>query len=341
MKNIFLIAAVVACAGCAKNGAAPVVVYSPHGKEMLSAFARAYEAAYPGSAVEWLDMGSQDAYDRIRTEKENPQADIWWGGPMTAFSRAEREGLLEPYVPSWDGAVDTACRSAGKSWYGTFLTPEVIMYNTNRITPEDAPKDWDDLLAPAWRGKIVIRSPLASGTMRIIFSSMILRARRGGGDDEEGFSWLRRLDANTKTYSADPTQLYIAIAREEGLVTLWDLPDVMLQVEAHHYPFGYVIPASGTPLITDGIALVRGSRHPEEAKRFYEFVTSRESLVRQAREFFRIPARKDIPRAGLPAWMQALEIRPLGVNFDTLSAREKGWMKKWDETVRGRGLEGG
>jgi iron(III) transport system substrate-binding protein len=341
MKLLLLVIAAAALAGCARNGAAPVVVYSPHGKEMLSSFAHAYEAAYPGAAVEWLDMGSQDVYDRIRTEKENPQADIWWGGPMTAFSRAEREGLLERYVPSWDSVADSAYRSPGKFWYGTYLTPEVIMYNTSRITPEAAPKDWDDLLDPAWRGKIVIRSPLASGTMRIIFSSMILRARAGGKGDEAGFAWLRKLDANTKTYSADPTQLYIAVAREEVLVTLWDLPDVMLQVEAHHYPFGYVIPASGTPLITDGIALVHGSRHPEEAKRFYEFVTAHASVVRQAREFFRIPARRDIPRAELPPWMQAVDIRPLGVNFDTLAAREKEWMKRWDETIRGRGSDAG
>ena len=337
MKHLLVILAGLSCAGCAKSGVTPVVVYSPHGKEMLSAFAGAYEKEHPSVAVQWLDMGSQDVYDRVRTERENPQADIWWGGPMTAFFRAEREGLLERYVPSWDSVSDPAARSAGDFWYGTFLTPEVIMYNSNRISADSAPKDWDDLLDPVWRGKIVIRSPLASGTMRIIFSSMIERSREGGGGTRGGFDWLRRLDANTKTYAADPTQLYIAIAREEGLVTLWDLPDVMLQVESHHYPFAYVLPSSGTPLITDGIALIRGARHPEEAKAFYEFVTSRASMIRQAREFYRIPARRDIPRPELPPWMQSLQIRSLAVNFDTLASYEREWMETWDESVRGRG----
>jgi iron(III) transport system substrate-binding protein len=337
MKRLLLLAIGIGCAACSKQGRTPIVVYSPHGKEMLTAFARAYEEEHPEGTVEWLDMGSQDVYDRVRTEKENPQADIWWGGPMTAFSRAEREGLLERYVPSWDSASDPSTRSPRGYWYGTFLTPEVIMYNSKRITPAQAPADWDDLLDPAWRGKIVIRSPLASGTMRIIFSAMIMRAIERGGDAASGFQWLRRLDANTKTYAADPTQLYIAIAREEGLVTLWDLPDVMLQVESNHYPFAYVLPASGTPLITDGIALVRGAKHPEQGRRFYEFVTSRASVIRQAREFFRIPARRDIPRSELPRWMQSLEIRPLRVNFDTLAIHEKQWMKTWDEDIRGRG----
>lgn len=341
MKGLLILLLAIAAAGCAKSTISPIVVYSPHGKEMLSSFALAFEKSHPGVEVQWLDMGSQDVYDRVRTEKENPQADIWWGGPMTAFSRAEREGLLDCYVPSWDSVSVPAYRSAEKFWYGTFLTPEVIMYNSNRVTAAEAPKDWDDLLDPAWRGKIVIRSPLASGTMRIIFSSMILRERERRGGTASGFDWLRKLDANTKTYSADPTQLYIAIAREEGLVTLWDLPDVMLQVESHHYPFAYVLPASGTPVITDGIALIHGAKHPEEAKQFYEFVTSRESMTRQAREFFRIPARSDIPRSDLPPWMQAIAIRALPVDFDTLEVCEKVWMKKWDEDVRGRGQSQG
>jgi iron(III) transport system substrate-binding protein len=322
---------------CGAPRRTPVVVYSPHGKEMLAAFEREYEALHPGDDVQWLDMGSQDALDRIRTEKENPQADLWWGGPMTVFAHAEKEGLLERYVPAWDSAVPPAYRSAGGYWYGTFITPEVIMYNSARVRPEDAPRDWDDLLSPAWKGKIVIRSPLASGTMRIIFSSLIMREMGRGGSVESGLAWLRRLDAGTRSYAADPTQLYLKIAREEGLVTVWNLPDVMTQVRTNGYPFGFVVPSSGTPLITDAIGIVRGCRHPDGAKRFYEFVTSRQSAARQARDFGRIPTRNDIPPSDLPGWIAALRLVPLRVNFDTLAAHEKEWMALWEDQVRGRG----
>ena len=326
---------------CSRSGLRPVVVYSPHGKEMLSAFAGAYESLHPDQQVQWLDMGSQDVYDRIRTERENPQADLWWGAPMTAFSRAEREGLLQQYTPSWDSALPRSCKSAGGFWSGTFLTPEVIMYNSARVDSAAAPRDWDDLLSPAWHGKIVIRSPLASGTMRIIFGSMIMRELQRGGSVSSAMHWLRKLDANTRAYAADPTQLYLMIAREEGLVTLWDLPDVMIQVQTNSYPFAFVMPASGTPLITDAIAIVRGAQHPEEARQLYEFLTSRESMVRQAREFFRIPTRTDIPRSDLPAWMSTLELKALPVDFDSIAAHEKEWMSIWDQTVRGRGASEG
>ncbi|MEW6510589.1 MAG: extracellular solute-binding protein [Bacteroidota bacterium] len=326
--------------GCGGPGRTPVVVYSPHGKEMLTAFERAYEETYPAEDVQWLDMGSQDALDRIRTEQQNPQADVWWGAPMTAFAHAEREGLLERYIPSWDSVAPAMHKSRQGRWYGTFITPEVIMYNSARVPAGEAPKDWDDLLSPAWSGKIIIRSPLASGTMRIIFSALIARhLKEGGGGLEAGLSWLKRLDANTKSYASDPTQLYLKIAREEGLVTVWDLPDVIIQTHTHGYPFGYIVPASGTPLITDAIAIVRGAKHPDGARRFYEYVTSRQSVLRQAHEFARIPARTDIPPEELPSWIASLRLRPLPVDFDTLAVHEKQWMALWDERVRGRGGE--
>ena len=74
-------------------GKTTLIVYSPHGKELLTEFEKRFEAQNPNIDVRWLDMGSQDALDRVRSEKANPQADIWWGAPSTMFSQAEKEGL--------------------------------------------------------------------------------------------------------------------------------------------------------------------------------------------------------------------------------------------------------
>jgi iron(III) transport system substrate-binding protein len=304
---------------------------------MLSYFKNEYERLHPDQTVRWLDMGSQDAYDRIRTERSNPQADVWWGAPSLTFARAEAESLLERYAPSWGTAVAPEFRSPAGFWYGTFLTPEVIMYNNHIVPDSVAPADWDDLLDVRWRDKIIIRSPVASGTMRIIFSALILREKERTGSIDAGFDWLRRLDANTKTYAADPTQLYQKIAREEGCITLWDLPDVLIQVQKNSYPFGYRIPKSGTPLITDCIAIVRGTSHPAEARQFYEFVTSTESLVRQAQLFYRIPARRDIPRDQLPKWLTDLSLTPMQVKWQEIAEHEREWMKRWDDGVKGTG----
>ncbi len=325
--------------GCSSDSRKSLVVYSPHGKEMLREFEQQFETANPGVDVQWLDMGSQDAYDRIRTERENPQADIWWGAPSITFASAESESLLERYEPTWAAAVANDSKSAAGFWFGTFVTPEVIMYNSRRITEGDAPKDWDDLLDPKWKDKIIIRYPLASGTMRIIYSALIQREEMRSGTPDAGFLWLRRLDANTKTYAADPTQLYLKIGREEGLLSLWNLPDVVIQTKMHGYPFGYVIPKSGTPVITDCIAIVRGTEHRTEAEQFYEFVTSQEALIRQANDFFRIPARTDIPMDDLPEWIRSLELTPMPLDWSSLAKNEKAWMKRWDEEIKGTGKQ--
>lgn len=327
------------CIGCGGSPRTPIVVYSPHGKELLSAFETRYEAVHPDQDVQWLDMGSQDVLDRIRTERGNPQADLWWGGPMLLFDRAEKEGLLDAYRPSWDSAVGPEAKSGGSFWYGTALLPEVIMYNSRVVDSAEAPHDWDDLLAPRWKDRIIIRLPLASGTMRMMFASIMERELRRTGDAYAGVRWLRALDANTRSYAADPTQLYLKIAREEGVVSIWDLPDVVIQAREHGYPFAYIIPASGTPVITDGIALVKGARHRAAAAMFYEFVTSVDNTVIQAERFFRIPARLDISPALLPAWVASLRLKSMDVDWRTISSKEQEWMRLWDEQVKGRGRD--
>jgi iron(III) transport system substrate-binding protein len=337
MKALPLVLAALLLAGCVRSSKTPVVVYSPHGKEMLSEFARLYEARHPDQVVRWMDMGSQDAYDRIRTERENPQADVWWGAPMLTFARAEEEGLLEKYVPTWDTAVAPDRKSPQGFWYGTFLTPEVILYNSDLVPAAQAPGDWDDLLKPEWQDKLAFRYPIASGTMRTIFGAIIQREAARTGDADAGFRWLLRLDGNTKSYVADPTQLYLKIARGEALVTLWDLPDVLTIGRTYGYPFGYTIPRSGTPLITDCIAVVKGSKHPLQAREFYEFVTTVASLRIQAERYYRIPARSDLAAADLPAWLTELRLVPMTVDWHDLANREKEWMKRWDNEVKGRG----
>jgi len=252
-----------------------------------------------------------------------------------AFGRAAREGLLEAYRPSWASVVPEDARSRDDLWYGTFFTPEVIAYNTVAVDSAAVPTAWDELLENRWKGRILIRYPLASSTMRTIFGAMILRQETV----EEGYRWLARLDRNVKTYTADPTQLYLKLARGEGDVTLWNLPDIYLQSSVNGYPFGSVVPEEGTPVLVDGIALVKGGPNPDEARLFYEFVTSDSALVRQAHEYFRIPVRQDIPVEMLPGWMATLRVNPMPVDWERIATEGPRWMQYWDEQIKGRGEE--
>ena len=315
------------------DGREPLLVYSPHGKEMLGAYERAFEAEHPGVDVQWIDLGSQAAYDRVRAERQNPQASVWWGAPQTLFMQAAGEGLLQPFQPSWAEAVPPDAKDPQGRWYGTYLTPEGLLYNTEAVAEGEVPGTWDDLLDERWRGRILIRSPLESGTMRTLWGAMILRQPTV----EDGYRWLARLDRNTKGYAADPTQLYLRVARGEADLTMWNLPDTYLQAQT--YPFGFSAPDGGTPVLVDGIAIPAGAPRPERARAFVEFVTSEAALVDQARRFHRIPARTDVPRDSLPGWMSAGAFTPMDLDWDRLAAEGPTWMQVWDEEIKGRGAE--
>ena len=321
------------------DGAQVVTVYSPHGREMLAAFEKQFEAANPGVDVQAVDMGSQEVYDRIRSERANPQADVWWGAPSPLFEQAAADSLLERFVPTWAGALPAEAKSAAGLWHGNYLTPEVIAYNSAAVPAAQAPQDWDDVLAPQWKGKVLIRDPMASGTMRTIFGMMIDRSLRATGDTAQGFAWLRRLDGQTREYVLNPTMLYQKLARQEGLVTLWDLPDIEIIKKQYDYPIDYVIPRSGTPLLVDGVAVVRGAPNAELARRFVEFIGSNAAMAPAARDFFRLPARTDFPADSLPPRLRAVrdQIRPEPMDWARLQQQGPAWMRYWDEHVRNQG----
>jgi iron(III) transport system substrate-binding protein len=116
---------------------------------------------------------------------------------------------------------------------------------------------------------------------------------------------------------------------------LWDLPDVRLYQEQKKMPVAYNFPTSGTPVVIDSIAIVRGAPHEEEAKRFYEFVTEPESLIFSAKNYYRVPIRSDIDRSRLPEWMNA-PFNRMPLDWDLLRREGDTWIRYWDAEIRGR-----
>ena len=324
----------VSCSG----GKTPLVVYSPHGNYLLGLFEKRFEAAHPGVDVRWLDMGSQEVLDRLRAERINPQADVWFGGPVTIFARGTKDSLLEPFRPSWAGAIDSAERGPRDLYFAAYETPAVLIYAREAVKAADAPQDWDDLLDAKWAGKVLIRDPIASGTMRAVWGMIIEREQRRTGDTAAGFAWLRRLDANTKEYVLNGTMLDQKLVRQEGLVSVWDLPDVLLNIR-DGLQLGYTFPRSGAPMIPDAIGIVRGARHRDLARQFVEYIGSVEAQLLAAREVARLPARRDLPADSLPEWVRDVRARmkTADVDWNQLEAHGAEWMTYWDRNVRGKG----
>ncbi len=328
----------ILAAACNTDSRTPVLVYSPHGRDQLTLLEHDFERLHPDIDIRWLDLGSQEILDRLRFERVNPQADVWFGGPTTVFDRGVQDSLLAPFRPSWAPHVDSSAWGPGDLYFGVYRTPAVIAYNSSAVTATEAPHDWDDVLEPRWHDEVLIRDPMASGTMRAIWGLILQRSIQRTGDTTQGMAWLRRLDGQTRAYALNPAILDAKLARREGLVTLWDLPDVLIS-QHKGMAFGYVFPASGTVVIEDAVGLVRGSRHEAAAREFIEYVGSTEAQLLAARKVFRIPARTDLPAAEIPVWlndvMQQMVVAP--VDWALLARDGSAWMAYWDQHVRGTG----
>ena len=325
-------------AACRPDSRTPVVVYSPHGRDQLVLMEHDFERLHPDIDLRWLDMGSQEILDRVRFEKVNPQADVWFGGPTTIFDRGIADSLLAPYRPAWAADVDRRGVGPADLYYPVYRTPAVIAYNSAVVADSEAPRDWDDVLDPKWRDRILIRDPMASGTMRAIWGLIIERSIRETGDTTRGMAWLRRLDGQTRTYTLNPAILEEKLVRREGLVTLWDLPDLLIW-QGKGIPFSYTFPRSGTVVIDDAIALVRGARHAAAAREFIDYVGGVHAQLLTARKAFRLPARLDLPADSIPPWVAEVERSMVvaDVDWPTLAAEGPGWMSYWDQHVRNTG----
>ena len=156
------------------------------------------------------------------------------------------------------------------------------------------------------------------------------------GDDVRTIDWkvtARVGEPFIKTYVEDRTlilQLVVDTSR-------WE-PDVLIDAK-RGLPLGYGFPRSGTVVIDDAIALVRGARHPDAARQFIDWVGEPRALLLAAREVFRLPARRDLPTDSLPAWVAEVEATMVEADMDwRLLAREgAGWMAYWDRRVRNTG----
>jgi iron(III) transport system substrate-binding protein len=327
-------ATLASCGGGEKKTV--LTVYSPHGKDLLEHYALGFEKANPGVDVQWLDIGSQEILERVRAERANPQADVWFGAPTEMFERAALEGLLEQYIPTWRDAVAPAAQDPTGLWYGTYETPEVIAYNSDKVDSADAPRDWVDVVDPKWKGHVVIRDPVASGTMRAIFGALLQRSIQNTKSTDSAWAYLRRLDASTSEYTPNPAILYEKLKRGDGWITIYDMPDIAALQQRGSSNIKYLVPSSGTPLLVDAIAVVKGTKQPVLAHQYIEYVMTLEALKFAADSLQRIPARTDMPDSLLPKWVRdaKVQIRAIPIDRKLMADSLNGWMRQWDATVR-------
>lgn len=335
---------ILAAAGCGGSPSQPetgsgstasnLIIYTGRDKNEVAAVVAQFTQKYPQyqGKVDTVILGAQAALDRLRAEKANPQAGFLWGGTLQGLQQAADEGLLTPSTPANIALIDAARRDAQGRWFAEMLLPEVIVYNHDLLKPEQAPKDWDDLITPAFKGKIVIRDVMPSGTMRTIYSAMIVRA----ASPEAGYAWLKKLDVNTAIYTPTPDDMYLKLDRGVGTITLWNLQDALIQHLKNNRPWSYVMPASGVPVLLDGVGVVNNPKSKAAAEDFQNFLLEPQLQLQLARDYYQIPAMQ-VPDAGKPEWLAKLEIKEMKIDWAVMSQKQSEWMDYWSQNIKGKG----
>ncbi len=315
-----------------------LIIYTGRDKDEVAAVVRKFEEKFPKykDKVDTVILGAQAALDRLRAEKSNPQAGFLWGGTLQGLQQAAAEGLLASSKPVHGDLIDASRQDPEGRWHAEMLLPEVIIYNHDLMKPEEAPKDWDDLITPAFKGKIVIRDVMPSGTMRTIYGAMIYRQYANTGSEAAGYDWLRKLDANTAIYTPTPDDMYLKLDRGVGTITLWNLQDALIQPLKNNRPWSYVIPQSGVPVLLDGVGVVNNPKSMAAALEFENFLIEPELQLQLARDYYQIPAIQ-VPNAGKPEWLSKLTINEMKIDWPLMSQKQTEWMDYWSQNIKGKG----
>ena len=263
-----LLLALSGCAGGTDvSGFAPgegerLVIYTSHKEEVYGPIVKEFQQR-TGIWVEVVTGGSNELLERIAMEAESgePVCDLMFGGGVESL--AAYEDCFEPCKPEGVEYLRDVGLSADDLWTPFSSLPMVLVYNT-RLVPEGEVTGWADLLDPRWKGRIAFADPTVSGsgyTAALTLFSCI------EGDDWDILAELvANLDGGELPDSGDVVESVRSGSRYIG-VTLEETALKQLSPEV-----AIVYPAEGTSAVPDGCALIKGARHPENARAFLEFV---------------------------------------------------------------------
>jgi hypothetical protein len=304
-----------------------LVVYSPAPEGLLNMIIQEFQDE-TGVKVELIQAGTGELLTRIQSESENPLADVMFGGG--AESMEAYKEYFEAYESVEAKNVNEAYRSKENLWTGAFVSPTVIMYNKNLVAENEAPKGWADLVDSKWKGKLAFADPTSSGSAYTTLSILLTAMDNGDG----GWGYIRKyvdtLNGNILSSSSAPHkgvsdgEYYMCITPEES---------VLQYIKAGAKNIGIVYPKEGTGAIPSAISVVKGAPHSESAKKFVDFVLSKEVQSKIPEHLYR-QVRTDLEDVG--DFVPLSEILLKNYNFLGASTNKESNIKQWNDIVIGK-----
>ncbi|WP_414944275.1 2-aminoethylphosphonate ABC transporter substrate-binding protein [Amycolatopsis sp. cmx-11-32] len=246
--------------------------------------------AKTGITVQAVTAGSGEVASRVEKEKANNQADILVTLPPF-IQRAASQGLLVATAPSGLDQVP-AGQKDGQGRYFAIMN-NYLSFIRN---PQASPKTWDDLLAPALKGKLQYSTPGEAGDG----TAVLLQLQHVLGE-QGALEYLAKLEANNIGPSSSTGKLQPKVAKAEILVANGDVQMNLASIEKSG-GFEIFFPADShgkrsTFALPYYAGLVNNAPHAENAKKFLDFLLSPE-VQSKAVDAFGAPSRADVTPSG-------------------------------------------
>jgi iron(III) transport system substrate-binding protein len=253
-----------------------ITVYSALNESTNNQFKDAFLKAYPGTSVELLSLpAAGDLQTRITAEKANPKADIFIGGSSEFHDPLGKQGLLEAYQSPNAAKVGAQFKEASGLWTGWYTGIFGFVMHTDRLNKEvggKKPASWDDLLDPAWKGKLVLADPVKTGGGYIFIATQIFRFNR---DESKAMDYMKALHKNIADYIGTSPQA-IALVSQGQYVGAPNWSHDILTEKGKNPGIDLAVP-SDTGFEVGAVSIVKGAKNLAVAKAFVDWVLTPEA----------------------------------------------------------------
>jgi len=231
----------------------------------------AFQAA-TGIQVNFIRFSSGEALARVIAEKDNPQVDLLFGGPIETFTAGVGKGVFAAYTPPTAAALPSRFKDPHGYWTAIADDPLVFMTNTAFLKEHNLqpPASWDDLLNPAYKNMLQMADARTSGTaVTRIFS--IIQAHNG--DENAAFAYMKKLRQNVQLYTKSGGGGTLPIGLGQAGGGIFFIVDALF-TRQQGYDVQISFPREGIGSAAECIALLQGAHNPDPAKKLIDWATS-------------------------------------------------------------------
>lgn len=325
----------VGCGGKTEEEEKVLVIYTPNSDSLIEAVIPAFEEE-TGIDVEVITLGTGDCLTRIASEKENPQADLQWGG-MTPANYENDPTLWEEYVSPNDKTLPEAYQNykGVVSRYAldgsAALLLNLDVFNKLGLNPDEF-TSYNDLLDPKLKGQIAMGNPAKSSSAWAELTNMLLVM----GDepyDEKAWAWVEQFIANLDGKIVDSSSgIYKGTSAGEYAVGVsYEDPCVSLLVDGATN-VKLVYPEEGAVWLPAGMAIVKNAPHLENAKKFVDFIQSEAGQTAVGQTTAR-PANPNITNTAKEI-IPFSEINVAYEDIEYCTEMKPAWQQKWLDLVQ-------